>query len=134
MKYTKYAEVKAEKEKRFDAIIKASSMFFAFSDQQFEEGENNCPLEPGDKYVSTYAGGILPSSKVDQWNRNNDDLNFWFSKTIEENNLKEQHILYELDNHEAFYTYSIDDTKRVLPYTDDEIWAVFNKNKHLRED
>lgn len=134
MKYTIYAQVKAEKEKRFDAIMKESKMFFAFSNQQFEEGKNNCPLEPGDEYVTTYAGGIIPKSKVEQWEKDTDELNDWFTKTIQENNLKDQHILYELDNHEAFYTYSISDTKRILPYTDEEIWAVFNKNKHLRDD
>jgi hypothetical protein len=133
MEYTRFIDVKKEQQNRFDAIIKESGMFFAFSDQQMEEGKKNCPLESGDEYVRSYAGGVLPRSKSKAFNIASDNLQVWVEETIKENNLKEQHILYELDNHEAFYTYDITNSMMSLPYTEEEVSEVFHKNKNKYE-
>jgi hypothetical protein len=135
MEYTSYSELKLEFEKRFSVLMKASGMFFAFSDQQMEEGKKDCPLEPGDEYIRTYAGGVMPKSKSKDWNKDTDELQVWMQQTIKENNLQESHIIYELRNHEAFYTGDIKDSMMSLPYYSEvEVRTVFYKYLALGED
>jgi hypothetical protein len=54
-------------------------------------------------------------------------LQTWFLNSVKENNLIESHILYELNNHEAFYTYDIEQAFNCLPYSKEEVQKVFNK-------
>lgn len=133
MLYTSYGELKQEHEKKFDAVLKSSGMFFAFSKEQFDNSKTD--LEPGDKYVHTYAGGYMPKSMVPKWEKDTEELQSWLMKTIDDCNLKESHIIYELRNHEAFYSYDISGAMSALPfYTEFEVQAVFNKYAPTEED
>ena len=77
------AEIKAEKEKRWDDLITESSIFFAFSDKQFHE--NKTPLQEGEKYVSIGAGGYIPKSKLKQFEDGIKTINKWYKAAIKEN-------------------------------------------------
>jgi hypothetical protein len=119
--------IKAEKENKVSELIKACSMFFAFSNEQFEK--NKTPLQDGEKYVSLGAGAYMPKSQVDNWIKGSKDIDIWYKAALKGNKLRYQNIAYELANHEAFYTCSIDDTLEALgpDYSREEVQAVYWK-------
>lgn len=53
-----FQTLKEEKQKRINQAVAESKMFFAFSDEQFEE--NKTPLKEGEKYARIGAGGFMP--------------------------------------------------------------------------
>lgn len=128
-------EIKTEKENKVTELIKATSMFFAFSNKQFEE--NKTPLAAGEKYVSIGAGAYIPKSKVDDYLAGGEDIEKWFKAAIKSNKAHKKHIEYELSNHEAYYTNDIDDTLSALgdDYTYSEVLAVFKdiKRKNIND-
>lgn len=119
-------QIKIEKEKKVSQLIKDSRMFFAFSTEQFQESKTE--KEPEEKYVHLGAGCYLPKSKVDFYLDGSAEINKWFKETVKANKQKKALIIYELNNHEAFYTNDIEDTAAALSedYTKEEILEVFN--------
>jgi hypothetical protein len=119
------SELKAEKQDRVNKLLDNCSVFFAFSNEQFNQ--NKTPLQEGEKYVSTGAGGYMPKSKVAQFLEGMEEINNWYKSEIKVNKAREQEILYELCNHEAFYTGDITDTLDALgsDYTHDEVMNVY---------
>lgn len=113
-------------------LITDCKVFFAFSKDQFEK--NKTELKEGEKYVSIGMGGYMPKSYVEQFREGNkriakEKTDAMRSAKAEQ---KESIILYELDNHEAFYTYELEDTINALHgvFSYEEVKAVFDKNKH----
>lgn len=108
-------------------------MFFAFSNEQF--AENKTPLKEGEKYVSLGAGAYLPKGSVDKYISGIKEIEKWYKTTIKENKVRSENILYELCNHEAFYTCDIEDTLLALgsDYTQDEVQAVYNANREKQQ-
>lgn len=121
-------ELKKEKQDRYTALFAECGVFFAFSDKQF--AENKTPLSEGEKYVAMRNGGYLPKSKVPTYLNSSKAIEKWYKDEVKNGKLAEQEILYELQNHECFYTQDIEDVLEILPYTSDEIWAVFHKYKN----
>lgn len=126
-------EIKAEKQLKVDAIIKNSLMFFAFSNDQFNE--NKTQLQEGEKYVSLGAGCYMPKSKVEGYLKAMKEVNQWFKATVKENKARTQHIAYEINNHEAYYTGDIEDAMSALgsDYTKKEVLAVYNVERLKQE-
>jgi hypothetical protein len=118
-------ELKQQQSEKYTEVLKSNNIFFAFSDKQFEE--NKTPLKEGEKYARLFGGGFIPSYNVESYKKQSEDLNTWFLNSVKENNLIESHILYELNNHEAFYTYDIEQAFNCLPYSKEEVQKVFNK-------
>ena len=118
-------ELKQQQSEKMTEILKGNNIFFAFSDKQFQE--NKTPLKEGEKYSRLFGGGFIPSSNIESYKKQSEDLQTWFLNSVKENNLIESHILYELNNHEAFYTYDIEQAFNSLPYSRDEVQKVFNK-------
>ena len=110
-----------------DVLFKTCSVFFAFSNQQFQE--NKTPLEEGEKYVSIGGGGYCPKSKAKQLADGFEAIDQAYKAAIKGNKQREANILYELQNHEAFYTNSIEDTLEALgeEYTKEEVQNVYRK-------
>lgn len=123
--------LKAEQEKKFAALITECGMFFAFSDQQFEE--NKTPLREGEKYLRLFGGAFMPKGNMEKWKAGSKAINDWFKTTLKENKLRRANIAYELANHEAYYTCDIDQTLEALgeEYTREEVQAVYNEEAHL---
>lgn len=127
-------DIKAEQSKKVDELLKNCGVFFAFSNKQFKE--NKTPLEEGEKYVSIGAGGYMPVNNIDAWSLGWKEINSWFKAETKNVKTRREHIAYELSNHEAYYTGSIEDTLSALGagYTAKEVWAVYNKeSKKNRE-
>jgi len=115
---------------KLSELFKKCGLFFAFSNQQFEEQKKE--LEPGDEYINAGSGAILPKSKVKEYIDGMKEINRWYKAAIKDGGagLRREKILYELNNHEAFYVYDIEDTMMALGegYSHEEVWKVFHEN------
>jgi len=122
MKYlTHYTEEATTK-----ALRKAGA-FFAFSDKQFNEQAGGRDIKD---YCSIGMGLICPKDTATELSKDlNAGMQAGIKQDIAENGL-EAIIKRELENHEASYTGSIENTVEALgayPITEAEILAVFNK-------
>jgi hypothetical protein len=123
-------ELKDVHQQKMNALLNEHNVFWAFSNAQFEEGKAANPLEPGDKYVRLpWGGGYMPKSKVDSLKTGLTELRKWYEEATKD--FREENILYELYNHEAFYTGDIESTMDALGegYTVEEVIKVYNDNK-----
>jgi hypothetical protein len=121
-------EIKKEKQRKYDQLLTDCKVFFAFSDEQFHK--NKTPLAEGDKYVSIGAGGYVPKSMVQALSDGMKAINKEYKAAIKNHKQRDANILYELRNHEAFYTNDIEETLEALgsDYSRSEVMAVFNAN------
>jgi hypothetical protein len=127
-------EIKKEHSSRLDSLLNECKIFWAFSNEQFLA--NKPELEEGDKFVSIGAGGYMPKSLVDKYLQGSEELSKWYKKAIKETKgARRANIVYQLGNHEAWYTNSISDTLAALGqgYTSKEVWKVFNEEREKQE-
>lgn len=124
-------EIKKEKEDKITALIKECLMFFAFSNEQFNEGKTQ--LQPSEKYVHIGAGAYMPKGKLDTYLNGIKVINKWYKESVKENNLRRQNIEYALNNHEATYTGEIEPAMLELgeDYSPKEIQEVLNQMEHV---
>lgn len=123
-------EIKKEKQEKTDKLITDCLVFFAFSNEQFVK--NKTKLEEGEKYVSIGAGGYMPKSKVDSFTNGLAEINKTYKAEIKANKgARRANIVYELANHEAYYTGDITDTIVALGsgYTRKEVLKIYNEEK-----
>lgn len=122
-------DLKKDKEDKVSALIKECSMFFAFSTEQFHE--NKTPLQEGEKYVSLGAGAYMPKSSVQKWIDGDKAIKKWYKEAVKSSKLRKENIIYELANHECWYTYDLEPALMALgaDYTMEEISAVFNQER-----
>jgi len=124
----KYLEIKTEKENRINTLISTCEMFFAFSNEQFNE--NKTTLKEGDKYVSLGSGAFLPKSQLDKWKVGLVELTTWEKTTIKAAKQQTAQIVSELSNYECFYTGDITDSLPALSnYSREQVQRVFNENR-----
>jgi hypothetical protein len=129
-----YAEIKQTKEKATNDLFTACGVFWAFSNEQFKDGLAKTTLAEGEKVVDIGAGGFVPKSNVDKLINGMKEIDDTFKTQIADTKMREKHILYELNNHEAFYTGHISDALGALgeDYTAEEVTEVYKKFKAQR--
>lgn len=107
-------------------LLNNCGAFFAFNNKQFNEQKVE-----GEKYVSVGAGLICPKPNCDVLLNGLKALTKrGIQKDIQENGI-DAIILRELENKEAFYTQSIDDTVSALkgyPVTASQVAKVYSDN------
>lgn len=89
------------------------NVFWAFGTEQFKEGiaklkESGALLE-GEKVTDIGAGGFMPSKNVKKYIQGHKDIDAEYKKMKKDEKAKKEYILYELHNHEVFYTGNIND-------------------------
>lgn len=107
-------------------------MFFAFTDKQFDDGLAKVRADNKERrLIKLGAGCFIPADKIDRYNDGIQDLKDTFANTLSHHNLHDDYIAYQLANHEAFYTYEIEDAwgAMIVPYTREKVLEVFNKVK-----
>ncbi len=121
------------RQNQINQLINDTGIFFAFSKEQFEEGKIKSPLADGDKYVSIGMGGYMPASRVDDYINGMDKIRKEFKQAMQDEKARKEYIKYELSNHEAYYTHSIDSTMDALgeDFTREEVLAVFDGRRKL---
>jgi len=111
-------------EQQQTALFERYGAFFAFGNKQFDEQK-----EDGVKYVSLFSGLIAPKDNAKRLLEELEAITDNYIKRDIKENGKTAIIERELANHEAGYTYSIDDTVTALEgygITTAEVQAVFN--------
>jgi len=118
-------DIKEEQQNKVSELIKNCSVFFAFSNEQFQK--NKTPKQEGEKYVHLGMGGYLPKSQLDNYLNGLELIDKWYKAETKETKLRKENIIYELANHESWYTGSIDEALEALgeDYTRAEVLAVF---------
>ena len=122
-------ELKELHQSKVDALIVECNVFFAFSNQQFEEGKKLNPVGEGEKYTRIPGGGFLPSAKSMDFKKGIEEIHNWYTEQLKQPELRRANIAYELANHEAYYTGEIDQTMDALDesHTEEEVWAVYKE-------
>ena len=120
-------DLKKAKDEAISKAIKDHKVFFAFSNEQFEK--SNTELQPTEKYVRLQDDGFIPELQFNSFIKEMVKVQDDFKKAVEENNLKEKHIIYELQNYECFYTMDPTEAINALSdfYSEKEILEVFSK-------
>jgi hypothetical protein len=128
------AQIKREKQITIDALFENLGVFFAFSDSQFEESKT--PLAEGDKYVRFASGSYIPKSNYEALEDGFSAADDLMRQQIKANGLEEEEVLYELNNHECFYTGSLNDVMDVLgeDYSREFVREVYLKYRDRYDD
>lgn len=127
----KYLRIKQEEQKRLEKLSEDVGLFWAFSNEQFEEGKKKHPVSEGERYTSLGAGGFLPSKNVQKWVDGMKAVEKWVKDAKKD---AKEVILYELNNYECFYTGDIEDALprlHDLGYTTEEIKKVYHANREF---
>lgn len=127
MKKKTIHELNKEHQDRTSKILDDLGIFFAFSDEQFEE-----KAQEGVAYVYGQHGEIIPEQNVKEYYIRMKEAQDIRKKAYAHNVDMDDCIRYELSSHEAWYTYSIEDAmgavKSSFPdVTEDDMWRVFKK-------
>lgn len=114
-----------KRQKDVDALITECEVFFAFSREQSEEGKAKLPKD--EKLVDIGMGGFMPkrnfTAYIEGWKK----INLEFKTVMKDEKARREHISYELNNHEAYYTRDISSTLEALgeDFTEAEVLKVF---------
>ena len=123
-------DIKTEREAKQTQLFKECGLFFAFSNQQFAESKT--PLKDGEKYISIGMGGYLPKGNLDTFLNGMKALKKWYSAEVKANKgARRANIVYELANHESYYTGDISNALDSLgkEYTRAEVLKVYNEER-----
>lgn len=124
------AEAMDRKQLAIDKAIQDSGVFWAFGKSQLDAELAKRGLTETDlsDFVGVLGGGICHKDKAASLYSDINIAGVNFTREIKELGLRKAYILYELNNHEAFYTYDIHDTVSALggDYTTEEVAEVFN--------
>ena len=126
-----YGEIKKQRDDDTNKLFTDLGVFWAFSNEQFKEGLAKCNLQEGEKLVDIGSGGYMPKSNFDKLIAGMKAIKETFAQATKDAKIRTAHILYELNNHECFYTGSIESAMEVLgeDYTREEVTEVYKKNK-----
>lgn len=125
-------EVKQWEREATEELMKTCHIFWAFNKAQLEEGKLAHPLKEGEKYISIGGGGAMPKGNLATFGAGMDSIKKEKARRMKQVKA-ESAILYELQNHEAFYTGDIGSAWEVLKenYSYAQILEVFNANNKL---
>ncbi len=124
-------ELKNIEREKYNTLYTDCHVFWAFDQKQFVDGSAKHPLQEGEKYVSIGAGGFLPKSNLDNLINGSKEIKAWFSAETKKGKARAGLIAYELNNHECYYTGSIDSALDALGegYTYEEVKTIYLKTR-----
>lgn len=112
-----YQELKKKLQDRYNQFLSENG-FFAFSDEQFEDGKKKIQTPNNEDITSIGMGGYIKKSSKDEYSKlikeTSKEEKDWL---LDHENLK-QALWYELANHEYQYTEEIEDTLDALSLPD----------------
>lgn len=113
-----------------NALMDECKVFWAFGNTQFKEALEKLNLPEGEKLLDIGAGGFMPASNKDRYISGMKQIAEEFDAQMKDEKTRKDYILYELHNHEAFYTGSIESTLDALgeDYTLEEVKEVYKSH------
>ena len=117
---------KKQEQQKWDTLLNDCGVFFAFSNERFDEHLKAQELKESE-LTSIGHGGFMPKKNVDKYITGAKEIRKW-CKDSKKND--EQVILYELRNHECFYTgdyLEAMDALEHLGYTEAQVRKVYKK-------
>jgi len=93
-------------------------------------------LPEGGTLVDIGMGGFMPRQNVDIYFKGMEAIHAAFKEAMKDATARRSHILYELNNHEAYYTRDITSTLDALgdDFTRDEVLQAFDgRRKEIKE-
>lgn len=124
------SEIHDGQQKKISAMFEEFGIFFAFSEQQFEQSRKE-----GVEYVSGFGGMIIPKENVKLLNGRINRIHEETAARMRKHVPMEEYILYELYNHEAFYTGEVNEVLKLARsyYPDctlENVYKVYQANNH----
>lgn len=130
----KYQEIKQEMEKKHSELFRSVGLFWAFNNEQWEEGRKANPIPEGEKYSHIGHGGYLPKSNLKKFIDGMEEVKKWEKDQIKAHKQQDAAILYELGNHECWYTGDISPVVELFPHVKkDRIWKIYKENARKQE-
>lgn len=130
----KLKEIREKKQKAYNDLFSECGVFWAFSNEQFKDGYAKVKptMSEGEKLVDIGAGGYMPKHNIEKLQNGTKEIDETFKREIKEAKAREEHIIYELKNHECFYTGDISDAVDALgdDYTTEEVEKVLKNYKN----
>lgn len=108
-----YLDIKKEAEEKLNTNSRKYGLFWAFSNEQLQEGINKLR---GEKLISIGGGGFLPKANLKDWEAGMNEVIAWKRETAKKlsGEDRKKMISYELGNYESWYTGDIGDAMNVL--------------------
>jgi hypothetical protein len=126
-----YKALKDIIQEKHNILFTECGVFWAFSKEQLEEGKKAHPIAKNDLYVRIPFGGFMPKSNVGKLSAGLKELKA-YERKMRKQIKAEEAILYELNNHEAFYAGDpMDAYEAVLKdmgYTYEQVCKVYREN------
>lgn len=126
-----YATIKLEHEGAISAILERNQVFFAFSNEQLEKGKAEIGVKEDKELTGIGAGGFIKRANIKAFADDMDKEAKHYREELKQAKLaKNEAILYELRNHECFYTGDIEPVVDKFKgiYTIKDIQAVYKRN------
>jgi hypothetical protein len=122
-------QLNQERETAQTELFKQVRLFWAFSNQQLEEGKKQINYQEGEKLVHIGGGGYIPKSNVDTFLNGLETINKAYKEGVKQNKLRPKLIAYQLANHECYYTGDIQPALMALgnDFTEEEVRQVYRK-------
>jgi hypothetical protein len=125
-----YQKIKEIYQKNYNDIMDKNKVFFAFSNEQLEEGKKLIGITDNKLLTSIGMGGYLPKANATKMFEQLGAEEKRFKKELKKvKEVTEQASLYELNNHECFYTGDCSEVIKIFKgiYTDKQIIKVYKK-------
>ena len=127
-------DLEAKKEELQNAIFKECKVFFAFGEDQLRENKAKAGILDGENIAPWMGGGFCLADKRKALCEGLDKLIDAYSAARVRLNGLDSVILYELRNHECFYTGDYRDAYDALEHykevTLEEVERVYYENRH----
>lgn len=119
---------------KYNEELEKAGLFFAFGQDQFEKYRTyRDETLDTNNYISVGMGGYIHKNDKEKLDKFFQEIAPKLKAEFLSKVKREDLILYELDNHECFYTGDIEDTYLGLKYyyddlTEEEVCEVYRKN------
>ena len=127
MKYSEFEKLQSE---QYEKLFRKAQVFWAFGEAQFKQQMEKYPLEEGFKYIPIGDGGYLPGQNEHIFIDELDEINAWKAEQFKSIDAEEA-ILYELGNHESFYTGELDPVIQLFKniYSEEQVINTYRKHQ-----
>ena len=133
---TTVSQIKEYYQLKSSELLAKYNVFFAFSNNQFDEGLKACNLAEGEK-VTRWADLCMyaPSKYADQVDEGLKAITKEQTDLLSSPKWRVKYIKYELSNHEAYYVGDIEDTLEALGagFAYDEVLAIYKEQLQYQD-